>query len=361
MFEAIWNEEWKQSSVIDLINLKAVFSKQLPKMPREYILRLIMDRRHRSLILKRVDSQRGVGAQKTIGGICIRPFHSQNFAEIVFCAVVGSEQVRGYGTKLMNHLKEYVKKENIGYFLTYADNSALGYFKKHGFSKHVTLPEDNYVGFIKDYDGGTLMECRINPKINYLDVPGMLKAQKDAVLEHVKTISNSHIVYGGIAAFHEGVTSVPIESIAGVLEAGWRPCLSRKSGRLAGCVGSESGVVSGQSRPSPLADLQARLHAILKALRNLKDAWPFLTPVDATQAPTYYEVINEPMDLKTMERKLDEGQYRTSGAFRRDFDLIIRNCRDFNAPKSAYCRCAIALERKYLELETEMKLNEDGS
>lgn len=30
----------------------------------------------------------------------------------------------------MNHLKEYVKGHGIQYFLTYADNYAIGYFKK---------------------------------------------------------------------------------------------------------------------------------------------------------------------------------------------------------------------------------------
>lgn len=37
---------------------------------------------------------------------------------------------KGYGTHLMNHLKEYHIKHNILYFLTYADEYAIGYFKK---------------------------------------------------------------------------------------------------------------------------------------------------------------------------------------------------------------------------------------
>ena len=31
----------------------------------------------------------------------------QGFSEIVFCAVTSKEQVKGYGTLLMNHLKDY--------------------------------------------------------------------------------------------------------------------------------------------------------------------------------------------------------------------------------------------------------------
>ncbi len=29
----------------------------------------------------------------------------------------------------------------------------------------VSMPKERWVGFIKDYDGGTLMECRINQKV----------------------------------------------------------------------------------------------------------------------------------------------------------------------------------------------------
>lgn len=61
-----------------------------------------------------------------IGGICFRPFPLQGFTEIVFCAVSSNEQVKGYGTHLMNHLKEYHIKQNIFNFLTFADEFAIG-------------------------------------------------------------------------------------------------------------------------------------------------------------------------------------------------------------------------------------------
>lgn len=44
-----------------------------------------------------------------------------------------------------------------------------------GFTREITLPRDNWVGYIKDYDGGTLMEYVINPKIPYADLVGMFK------------------------------------------------------------------------------------------------------------------------------------------------------------------------------------------
>lgn len=36
-----------------LIGLKNIFSKQLPNMPKEYIARLVLDRRHRSVAIIR--------------------------------------------------------------------------------------------------------------------------------------------------------------------------------------------------------------------------------------------------------------------------------------------------------------------
>ena len=40
--------------------------------------------------------------KKVIAGICYRRYPTQRFAEIAFLAVISNEQVRGYGTRLMN-------------------------------------------------------------------------------------------------------------------------------------------------------------------------------------------------------------------------------------------------------------------
>ena len=81
-----------------LVALKNIFSKQLPNMPKEYIARLVLDPRHRSVALVR----RGF---HVLGGITYRPFHEQGFGEIAFCAVTASQQVKGFGTRLMNYTK----------------------------------------------------------------------------------------------------------------------------------------------------------------------------------------------------------------------------------------------------------------
>eukprot|EP00835_Amoeboradix_gromovi_P002427 NODE_137_length_18042_cov_0.768823.p10 type:complete len:134 gc:universal NODE_137_length_18042_cov_0.768823:16151-16552(+) len=94
-----------KSSIILLNALKAIFQKQLPNMPGAYISKVVYDRSHNSmLLLKKEDT--------VIGGICYKPFLHRRFVEIVFAAVKSSEQVKGYGSAIMNHLKTQVK--NLG-------------------------------------------------------------------------------------------------------------------------------------------------------------------------------------------------------------------------------------------------------
>lgn len=73
--------------MIILTGLKNIFQRQLPKMPREYIARLVMDRNHWSMAIVK----RGL---QVVGGITYRPFNHRRFAEIVFCAITSTEQVK---------------------------------------------------------------------------------------------------------------------------------------------------------------------------------------------------------------------------------------------------------------------------
>ena len=56
------------------------------------------------------------------------------FAEIAFCAVSETHQVQGYGTRMMNQLKEQAKRGDR-VLSTYADNHAIGYFRKQASSR----------------------------------------------------------------------------------------------------------------------------------------------------------------------------------------------------------------------------------
>ena len=71
-----------------LTDLKNIISKQLPKMPKEYIVRLVFDKKHESMIIMRNN------VEKVIGGVCFRPNYEQGFIEIAFLAISSLEQVK---------------------------------------------------------------------------------------------------------------------------------------------------------------------------------------------------------------------------------------------------------------------------
>ena len=65
-----------------------------------------MDRVHEAMIIiKKLPGEK----RQILGGCVFRPFYTQKFAEIVFLAVTTQEQVKGYGSRLMNKLKDHHK------------------------------------------------------------------------------------------------------------------------------------------------------------------------------------------------------------------------------------------------------------
>lgn len=55
----------------------------------------------------------------------------------------------------------------------------IGYFKKQGFSKEIKMPKPQYNGYIKDYEGATLMHCELNPRIVYTEFTAVVRKQKE--------------------------------------------------------------------------------------------------------------------------------------------------------------------------------------
>src|SRR5579859_3319124 len=80
----------------------------------------------------------------------------------------------------------------------------------------------------------------------------------------------------------------------------------------------------------------AAMQMILTEMQNHAAAWPFVQPVNKEEVPDYYAVVQEPMDLSTMEQKLDSDQYTTPDEFVRDAKLIFNNCRAYNGETTTY-------------------------
>ncbi|THH19678.1 hypothetical protein EW146_g1531 [Bondarzewia mesenterica] len=104
-------------------------------------------------------------------------------------------------------------------------------------------------------------------------------------------------------------------------------------------------VPKAQSGGMGVMDLRACRNALGKLKANKHAAW-FLQPVDPVrdQAPHYFEIIKNPMDLSNMGAKLEQGMYKDRFAFEVDFRLIIRNAKTYNQVDTYVYNEAVALE-----------------
>ncbi|XP_062853895.1 nucleosome-remodeling factor subunit BPTF-like isoform X2 [Trichomycterus rosablanca] len=91
------------------------------------------------------------------------------------------------------------------------------------------------------------------------------------------------------------------------------------------------------------------LRRILRSLQAHKMAWPFLDPVDPEDAPDYYRVIKEPMDLSTMEERLLNHHYSKLTEYVADMTKIFDNCRYYNPSDSSFYQCAEVLETFFVQ------------
>lgn len=377
VFRVITNDGQEQTSVW-LTGAKNIFSQQLPKMPPEYIARLVFDPRHRTMV--------ALKHGRVVGGICYRPFFPQRFAEIAFLAITSSQQVRGYGTRLMNNLKEAVKNVGITEFLTYADNYATGYFRKQGFTDSISMDPRRWKGYIKEYEGGTLMQCTIHRNVQYNDVAKMLRAQRDFILRSIRArgvdlkaagveVREGRLMtrLGSLQELRAKALKAEREQAEAAAQAAMEDDEDEglAEGGSGGGAGGAAGAGAGSSSAGPkrrrrssvaspggaaargptrrqrdqaAAALRGTLARLLDAIKADEHSWPFLDPVDPEEAEDYYEKIKEPMDLKTMDSKVKEGKYGSIDAFLADVKLICQNCRTYNPPDSSYVQAANRLE-----------------
>ncbi|KAG8987280.1 histone acetyltransferase [Tulasnella sp. JGI-2019a] len=318
------NNDGSPQNMILLTGLKCLFQRQLPVMPREYIARLVYDRNSEGMAVVR-------HGLHVVCGITYRPFPHRGFVEIVFFAVASRYQMNGYGGHLMNSFKMHIRKAypTVRCFLTYADNLAIGYFKKQGFTKEVTMPRHLWVGYIKDYEGATILQCTLVKKVDYLHAKETLAKQREAVLHKIRQMSRPQVLYDGLKQFENAPEGFEMDyrDIPGLKESGWDPELDR---------------ITRQATRDPQRKAMARL---LTDLQGHALAWPFLHPVDKQVVPGYHDVIEHPMDFSTMEMKLDTHLYPTFNDFVDDAMLVFSNCKRYNPENSVYAKHAIKMEK----------------
>lgn len=316
-----------------LVSFADLVSKLLPEMSKSYIWHIVFDtfHDHRTLLI--------VKDGRVTGGICFRTFTARGFVEIVFCVVAQEERRHGYGTHMMNHMKEIIKKEGIYDMLVFADTSAVTYFAHQGFTTRIDLPESVWNGYIKSYQESTLMHCHINKHVpSFLRIPEMLQAQREALDSFLP----------------KGITVV-------------KPLLLSPNARRhsdGGTVGlGAAEIVSDGSNIS--ADYlrrrwTAEMADLLNRIKGCKEAsWPFERPVDTRFVAGYLDVIETPCDLSLIERRLNDKVYRDCPtAFLNDIQLMIDNCKKFNPdPRNEYNVAAVTLERNFSQRMAQLRVS----
>lgn len=76
------------------------------------------------------------------------------------------------------------------------------------------------------------------------------------------------------------------ESIAGVLEGGW------------------TWAEYEELKKTKERSFQIQCLNILEEMKKHKSSWPFLEPVASEDVPDYHLIVKEPVDIKTIEKKL---------------------------------------------------------
>ncbi|PAV90983.1 hypothetical protein WR25_21478, partial [Diploscapter pachys] len=323
-----------RQKLVYLLQLQNLFSVQLPKMPKEYITRLVFDYRHKSLALIKKD----IGV---IGGICFRPFQTQGFIEIVFCAVTANEQVKGYGTLLMNAIKDYAIACNIFHLLTFADEFATGYFTKQGFTKNMRIPKSAWNGWIKEYEGATLMGCGLNDQIYYEDFSMYSKAISDLhnSLMKLKTRKlKQQKMQNGIEGENrkQERKPLPLDAIPGLEQ--FKEEIKNEPKELIKSRGAED-----------------KMRYVIKKLKEEQDyVWPFLEPVNRDEVPDYYDYVYYPMDLRTMSERVKNKYYIHEHLFVADLSRIFSNCYIFNSTISFYYMCGYRTHEAAIRLVKEV-------
>ncbi|KAJ1954293.1 hypothetical protein EC988_002513 [Linderina pennispora] len=111
--------------------------------------------------------------------------------------------------------------------------------------------------------------------------------------------------------------------------------------------------------PTTTVSLRSSLERLITRIKKRDSYGFFLDPVDTTVITDYLSVIDEPMDLGTMQSKVERNAYYSIDEFRRDLLLVCDNARKYNGAGSIYATSADrvqdyavqAIERETVKLE----------
>lgn len=100
----------------------------------------------------------------------------------------------------------------------------------------------------------------------------------------------------------------------------------------------------------PPAKLKTKCSELLKGLQSHTHGWVFNTPVDPVELglPDYFDIIKKPMDLGTVNKKLDSGMYHFIEDFAAEVNLTFDNAMTYNEEHSVVYDMAKELKAKFI-------------
>jgi E1A/CREB-binding protein len=99
----------------------------------------------------------------------------------------------------------------------------------------------------------------------------------------------------------------------------------------------------------PAAKLKSKCMEVLKGLQSHQHAWVFNNPVDPVELglPDYFDVIKKPMDLGTVQKKIENGIYHSIDEFAGEVNMTFDNATTYNEDGSVVYNMAKELKSKF--------------
>ncbi|XP_011642424.1 peregrin [Pogonomyrmex barbatus] len=95
-----------------------------------------------------------------------------------------------------------------------------------------------------------------------------------------------------------------------------------------------------------LRPLESVLRTLLEALKAKDVNDVFGQPVNIKEVPDYLEIVSHPMDLSTMQVKLEKQEYDSIAAFEVDFNLMVSNCLAYNRKDTMFYRAGMKMKEQ---------------
>ncbi|XP_038668502.1 protein polybromo-1 isoform X8 [Scyliorhinus canicula] len=110
-------------------------------------------------------------------------------------------------------------------------------------------------------------------------------------------------------------------------------------------------------------NLKEQLENLFEAVATYIDSTGHLTSElfqklpSRVQYPDYYEIIKEPVDLKTIAQRIQNGVYKSVNVMARDIELLVRNAKTYNEPGSPIFKDANTIKKVFNQKRAELEHN----